>query len=183
MNAAAMAMDGHDSSHTAKMRIRRFWRRSSRPASTPSCWRRENPSPKAPGDSSALPATVSASANASPLSSRPSGLPWSRHRAAWRWSVLRCSANQAALSARTGAISRSCASSNQVAPRRCSARTRWASTSGQMAALGKPLAGIRQPINTCPRMPLSVISWRSTHSRSARWRSPVCAATLATVSA
>ena len=82
---------------------------------------------------------ASAPPTAPPAAARCSGAPRTRRRCP----------------ARTGAISRSCASSNQVAPRRCSDRTRWASTNRLMAALSaqRPLGCARDPSAPGPRIP------------------------------
>ena len=71
---------------------------------------------------------------------QPGGLPWLSHSAARRWTAPRCFSRQAALSSRTGLMSRSWASSYQVAPARFSARTRCEARNCSMRSLARPVA-------------------------------------------
>ena len=135
-----------------------------------------------PSLSSGSTTSRSTARSASPRNSSPSGRSARSHRRAWRCNVLRWASNQAALSWRTGPISRSWANSYQVAPRRSSARNRCASTSRRTASFASPsvASGAR---STWPRSPLSVMSCPSIQSRMRRSPTPLACAVAATCSA
>ncbi len=104
----------------------------------------DGPRPRGPGFGRCQP---------SPASSRPGSRPWSCQTAARPCASARFCSRQVRLSFRTAAISRSCASSYQVAPARLRRAPGGRRPAARPARWPARRCGSEPPLSTGPRMP------------------------------